>query len=88
MVVEGDKCAECLYEICLKYGATESCIVIGGDSKNTNKCWLGGIHAHLQKMLGHKVFWAICMKLTNDLNIKHPIENLDGPTVRMDLLAQ
>ena len=35
-------------------------------------------------MLGHKVFWAICMKHTNRLKVKHLIEAMDGPTNNKD----
>ena len=35
-------------------------------------------------MLGHKVFWAICMKHTNEWKVKHLIEALDGPTNSKD----
>ena len=36
-------------------------------------------------MLGHKVvFWAICMKHTNELKVKHLVEALDGPTNSKD----
>lgn len=78
------KVAECLYDVLKKNGATESCIVIGGDSTNTNTGWLGGTHTHLECKLGHKCFWAICMKHTNEIKIKHLIEALDGPTSSKD----
>ena len=67
-----------------KNGATESCQIVGGDSTNSNTGWQGGTHAHLERLLGHKVFWVICMKHTNELKLKHLIESLDGPTSSKD----
>ena len=78
------KIAEGLYDILEKYGSKESCILIGGDSTNTNTGWRGGIHSHLEKMLGHKCFWSICMKHTNELKLRHSITTLDGPTTSRD----
>jgi hypothetical protein len=78
------KIAEALYDVLEKNNATESCIVIGGDSTNINTGWSGGIHAHLEKMLGHKCYWAICMKHTNELKLRHLIISLDGPTSSKD----
>ena len=81
------KTAEGLYDILKKYGSKESCILIGGDSTNTNTGWRGGIHSHLEKMLRHKCFWSICMKHTNELKLRHLITTLDGPTTSWNVFT-
>nr|XP_047129404.1 lithostathine-1-like [Hydra vulgaris] len=35
-------------------------------------------------MLGHKCYWAICMKHTNELKLRHLLIFLDGPTSSKD----
>ena len=74
------KVAESLYDMLKKHDADESICVLAGDSTNTNTGWQGGTHAHLEKMLGRKLFWVICQKHTNELKLKHLIVALDGPT--------
>ena len=34
----------------------------------------------LEKLLGRKLFWGICMIHTNELPLRHLITGLDGPT--------
>ena len=36
--------------------------------------------AHLEKLLGHKCHWAVCMLHTNELPLRHLIQEIDGPT--------
>ena len=40
----------------------------------------GGLLTHLEKLIGRKCFWTICMLHTNELPLRHLIANLDGPT--------
>ena len=79
-----DKSMLRLSDILEKYESKELCILIGGDSTNTNTGWRGGIHSHLEKMVSHKCFWSICMKHTNELKLRHLITTLDGPTSSRD----
>ena len=58
--------------------------VLGGDSTNPMSGWKGGAIAWLERMLGRKVFWVICMLHTNELLLRHLIENLDGKTSSKD----
>nr|XP_047134946.1 uncharacterized protein LOC124812399 [Hydra vulgaris]XP_047134947.1 uncharacterized protein LOC124812399 [Hydra vulgaris] len=82
------KIVEALYEVLEKNNATESCIGIGGDSTNINTGWSGGNHAHLEKMLGHKCYWAICMKHANELELRHLIISFDGLTSSKDRFTE
>ena len=59
---------------------TEACLVLGADSTASNTGWKGGAMAHLEKLLGHKCHWKICMLHTNELPLRHLISKLDGPT--------
>ena len=78
------KVAEGLYDVLVKCEATETCYTIGGDSYNGNTGWKGGANAHLEKLLGHKCYWAVCMSHTNELPLRHLIEHLDGKTSSKD----
>ena len=75
-----EKVAEALYELLLKHDSTESLMLLGGDSCNTNTGYKGGTHAHLERKLGRRLFWAICNLHTNELVLRHLIVALDGPT--------
>ena len=74
------KVAQALYDILEVYDSTESLQILGGDSTNQNTGWKGGSHAHLERLLGRRLFWAICMLHTNELPLRHLIEIIDGPT--------
>ena len=76
--------AEALFEVLQCLGATESCIVLGGDSTNSNTGWKGGAMAHLEKLLGHKCQWVVCNIHTLELLLKHLISSIDGPTSSKD----
>ena len=54
---------------------------LAGDSTNSNTGWKGGSHAHLESLIGKKLFWGICNIHTHELPIRHLIRILDGPTV-------
>ena len=38
----------------------------------------------MEKLLGHKCYWAVCMTHTNELPLRHLIEHLDGKTSSKD----
>lgn len=75
-----EKIALGVYEWIDSHGAKESIQVIGGDSTSTITGWNGGAFAHLEKLLGHKCIWSICMIHLNELPLRHLIESLDGKT--------
>lgn len=74
------KVAQGLYDLLVVHNSTESLMVLQGDSTNSNTGWRGGTHTHLEKLLGHKLFWSICMLHTNELPLRHLIKTIDGPT--------
>ena len=76
--------AQGLYDILCSHGATESCLVLGGDSTASNTGHKGGVLTHLESLLGHKCQWNICAIHTNELPIRHLIQKLDGPTTYKD----
>ena len=74
------KVAQALYDLLETHDSLDSLLVLQGDSTNMNTGWRGGTHALLEKMLGRKLFWAVCMLHTNELPLRHLIIGLDGPT--------
>ena len=75
------KVAQGLYQILEENNSIDSIMFLGGDSTNSNTGWKGGTHAHLEKLLGHKLYWGICNIHTHELPLRHLIMILDGPTV-------
>ena len=73
-----------LYDWLESHDAHKSLQVIGGDSTNTITGWQGGAIAHLEKLLGKKCMWLICMIHLNELPLRHLIENLVGKTMSAD----
>ena len=74
------KVAQALHGILEENGSVDALQVLQGDSTNSNTGWRGGTHAHLEKLLDRKLFWAICNLHTNELPLRHLIEIIDGPT--------
>ena len=66
------------------HGGAEKLQVIGGDSTNSMTGWNGGALAHLERLMGHKCMWSICMLHTNELPLRRLITELDGPTNSRD----
>ena len=76
--------AKGLYSILEQARALETLDTVAGDSYNGNTGWKGGSNAHLERMLGRKLHWAICLSHTNELPLRHLIEQLDGKTSSKD----
>ena len=74
------KTAQALFDVLEQFNSVDSLQILQGDSTNANTGWRGGSHAHLEKLLGRKLYWAICNLHTNELPLRHLIEILDGPT--------
>ena len=72
--------AEAVYHLMQQHDLTESCMILGGDSTVSNTGWKGGAIANLEKLLGHKCHWCICMLHTNELPFRHLIVGIDGAT--------
>ena len=66
-----NKVAEVLYQVLEKFGATETCYTLGGDSYNGNTGWKGCTNDYLERMLGHKCHLAVCICHTNNLPLRH-----------------
>ena len=74
------KVAQALYEILEENDSLESLMVLQGDSTNENTGWRGGTHTHLEKLLGRKLYWAICNLHSNELSLRHLVIKMDGQT--------
>lgn len=74
------KVAQAIYDLLVAHDSTDSLRVLAGDSTNMNTGWKGGTHALVENLVGHKLYWAICMLHTNELVLRHLIVGLDGPT--------
>ena len=72
--------AKGLFDFMVKHGWDKTVELIGGDSTNSNSGWKGSALAWLERMLGRKVFWVICMIHCNELPLRHLMSNLDGKT--------
>ena len=59
----------------------EHCLfAIGCDSTNVNTGYKGGSIFHLERLIGRKLTWIICMLHTNELPLRHLIQLIDGKT--------
>jgi hypothetical protein len=76
--------AKGVYNILEQAKALETTDTVAGDSYNGNTGWKGGSNAHLERMLGRKLHWAVCLAHTNELPLRHLIEQLDGKTSSKD----
>ena len=64
----------------LENGIDKTLMFIGGDSTNVNTGAQGGVMHLLEKALGHRLHRIICELHTNELSLRHVIQELDGPT--------
>ena len=62
------------------YGIDSSLKMIGTDSTNLNTGYKDGTIALVEKQLGRRLVWSICLLHTNELPLRHLITALDGPT--------
>ena len=53
---------------------------LGADSTTSNTGWRKGVIAWMEKILGRKFHWLICMLHTNELGLRKLMAELDGPT--------
>ena len=74
------KVAQGLFDILVQHDSTDSLQFLAGDSTNMNTGWRGGTHAHLEILLGRRLYWGICPLHTNELPLRHLIAAVDGPT--------
>ena len=76
--------AVALHEWMVQYGVDKTVLVIGGDSTNSNTGWKGGMLAHLEKLLGRKCYWVVCVLHTTELPLRHLFIIKDGKTNSKD----
>ena len=62
------------------FGIDKTLKMIGADSTNLNTGSKEGAIALLERQLGKRLVWSICMLHTNELPLRHLIKHLDGPT--------
>lgn len=65
-------------------GVDKTVLVLGGDSTNEMSGKSGGSLTWVEKLLGRKTFWVICVLHTNELPLRHLITSLDGKTSSKD----
>ena len=54
--------------------------VVGSDSTACITGNIGGVICLLEKSLGRRLMWSICLLHTNELPLRHLFTDLDGPT--------
>ena len=74
------KIAQALRDLLEEHDSLDSLMLLKGDSTNLNTGWRRGVHAHLEKLLGRKLYWGICNIHTNELSLRHLISAVDGST--------
>ena len=69
-----------IVEFLAAYGIDSTLKMVAGDSTNLNTGCNEGAIALIEKQLGRRLVWSICMLHTNELPLRHLIATLDGPT--------
>ncbi|XP_065670747.1 uncharacterized protein LOC136089067 [Hydra vulgaris] len=69
-----------IFQWCNLHGVKDSLKFIGCDNTATNTGHIGGVIHCLETRLERKLGWLICSLHTNELCIRHLIEELDGKT--------
>ena len=62
------------------HGVDETVTHLAGDSTASNTGWKKGVMAWIERKIGRKVDWRVCMLHTNELDLRRLIEMLDGKT--------
>ena len=70
-----------LHDWAVENNCDDSVIAVAADSTNVNTGYKGGAIFFLEKLLGHKLIWIVCMLHTNELPLRHLFIELDGKTV-------
>ena len=64
----------------LTHGVEKTLTHLAGDSTNSNTGWKKGVIAWLEKLLGKKYHWIVCMLHTNELGLRKLVSVVDGKT--------
>ena len=67
--------AEALFEVAVKSNLVDKWKVVGGDSTSANTGWENGCFAKLEEKLGHRLHTNVCGLHTNELPLRHLIQN-------------
>ena len=69
-------------------GLERSLQILGRDSNTSNTGWRAGIISLIEKLIGRKLHWLICMAHTNELGIRHHIQKwMEKLTPKRDILV-
>ena len=63
-----------------EHGLEKTLQLIGADSTKPVTGWRAGVIAWIEKKIGRKLHWLICMAHTNELGLRQLIQTLDGKT--------
>ena len=72
--------AQRIFTFLHQFGIDLTLKMIGADSTNTNMGCKEGAIVNLERLLGRRLVWSICLLHTNELPLRHLIQELDGPT--------
>ena len=72
--------ADAVYEVLEEHGLLNTLQYVGGDSTNVNTGAVGGAMYLLEKRLKRRLVRLVCQLHTNELPLRHVIEDIDGPT--------
>lgn len=72
--------AEAVLGFLREHNLDKSWLIVGGDSTAANTGKHIGAFASLEKMLGRRLLWVLCMLHLNELPWRHIFVALDGPT--------
>ena len=64
----------------IAHGLDQTLTHLGADSTSSNTGWRRGVIAWMEKILGKKFHWLICMLHTNELGLRKLMAALDGKT--------
>ena len=67
-----------------KYNINDELKVIGCDSTNVSTGCMGGAIHQIEKKIGHRVMWLICLLHTNELPLSKLFTHLDEKTCGKD----
>ena len=72
--------ARLLVEKIRELGLENTLELLGGDSTSSNTGWRGGVIAWVERIIGRKFHWLICLVHTNELGLRCLIQKTDGKT--------
>ena len=77
---DAETIANAIYEFIVAHGIDKTLKYIGGDSVVVNTGVFSGVMRRVEELLQRRLMRIICELHTNELPLRHIIEELDGPT--------